>query len=361
MTVESFSFVFLFLGTAIFMGCEKENRSSHETENLNLSEAEQTTRPSNDEHRISIVYSKNYLINLMGLERLHPFDIKKYKKIHDQLIKDGLLTQELTHRPDQLTDEQILKVQSQKFVDSLADKETVARYLEADILRRIPVSLQSGIVEPFRHASGGTILAARLALKNGIGINIGGGYHHAKVDEGEGFCLFADVPIAIRILQEEKKIKRALVIDVDAHQGNGTAECLAADESTFTFSMHQGDIYPIPKARSDLDIDLDEGTGDKEFNQILAKNLPELFETAKPDIVFIVGGCDTLKNDPLAGLMMTHNGIVERDNMIVNEAATRKIPVVLTLAGGYSKDAWKAQYLSIKSLIEKYGLAKSSK
>ena len=240
----------------------------------------------------------------LGLERLHPFDIRKYKNIHDQLIQDKLLTDADTHIPPALTDEQILKVQSKKFLERLANKKAVAHYLEMDELAHLPLPVQNGIVKPFRHASGGTILAGRLAMKHGIGINIGGGYHHAKIDIGEGFCLFADVPIAIRILQEEKIIQRALVIDVDVHQGNGTAECLANDDTTFTFSMHQGDIYPNPKAKSDRDVELKEGIGDDEFLKILHEELPQVFADAKPDIVFIAAGCDTLSGDPLASLEM---------------------------------------------------------
>ncbi len=363
----------LLIATVVSVGCSRQQTPPPEQTNSGQSSVRDSKlpedhgagdlpvgsdiSPTRSPGKASVVYSKDYLINLLGLERLHPFDIMKYKKIHNQLLKDGLLTKQATHVPLKLSDEQILLVQSQKFLDSLNDRATVAFYLEASELKDIPVPLKSGVVDPFRFASGGTILAARMALKNGIGINIGGGYHHAKVDIGEGFCLFADVPIAIRVLQKEKLIERALVIDVDVHQGNGTAECLADDDSTFTFSIHQGNIYPIPKARSDMDVELDEGINDRQYMLALESQLSGLFEKANPDIVFIVGGCDTLAGDPLASFEMTHQGIVDRDAKIVDEAVKRNIPVVLTLAGGYSKDAWRSQYMSIKNLIETYGLA----
>ena len=212
------------------------------------------------------------------------------------------------------------------------------------------------MLEPFRRASGGTLLAARQALQSGIGINLGGGYHHAKPDRGEGFCLYADVPIAIRKLQAESLIKRAIVIDVDVHQGNGTIVCLPDDDSTFTFSMHQDDIYPIPKEVGDLDVELSSGMQDQEYLEILAEQLPKILAEAEADICFIVGGCDPLDGDPLANLKMTADGIVKRDHAIIQACAERNLPVVLTLSGGYSPDAWKSQYLSIKNLIEVYGL-----
>ncbi|MCK4913909.1 MAG: hypothetical protein KAS69_04860 [Planctomycetes bacterium] len=307
---------------------------------------------------VAVVYSKNYQISFIGLENLHPFDIHKYAKIHKQLVKDNLFKARDVHKPKPITKEDILLVHSQEFLDSLKRSQTVAKYLEAPMVKFFP----SGIVDhcalrPFRYASGGTLLAARKALESGIAINIGGGYHHAKPDNGEGFCIYADMPIAIRKLQNEGRISSVLIIDLDVHQGNGTVVCLANDDSTFTFSMHQGDIYPIPKEQSDLDIELDSGIGDRKYLRILLKHLPKLFELAKPNIVFYQAGCDTLADDPLASLNMTEQGIVNRDAKVVEACVLRGIPVVMTTGGGYSKNAWHAQYSSIRNIIEIYGLA----
>jgi histone deacetylase 11 len=304
--------------------------------------------------KAAVVYSKNYLINLMGFERLHPFDIKKYQKIYDQLKRDGLLDENKTHQPQEVLESELLLIHQQEYLNKLKVKRNVAAYLEADVLNRLPVSLDRGILRPFRYASGGTILAGRKALKYGIGINIGGGYHHAKPHKGEGFCIYADVPIAIRVLQKEEKIKRALIIDVDAHQGNGTIACLPDDDSTYTFSMHGGSIYPIPKEIGDWDIELNAGTRDEMFLEKLGDALPKLFDRAKPDIVFIIGGCDTLENDPLGAMSMTEEGLAKRDMMIVDHCVAEKVPVVLTLAGGYSDNAWHAQYMSLKGILHKY-------
>lgn len=312
---------------------------------------------------VSVVYSPEYMIDLMGMEKLHPFDIAKYRKIYQALIDDGLLDESCVLAPKEISSDDLLLVHSQDYLNRLKERRNIAAYLESEVLLMVPFSLDKAVLRPFRFATGGTLLAAREALRSGIGINIGGGYHHAKPDIGEGFCLYADVPIAIARLREESSIKTALVIDVDAHQGNGTAVCLAGDAESFTFSMHQKDIYPIPKEHSDLDVELDAGDGDEQCMALLEKHLDVIFEQSLPgkskfDICFIVGGCDPLADDPLAGLNMTPEGIRDRDAWIVQQCVDRGVPVVLTLSGGYSKDAWRTQYLSIKNLIQTYSTSK---
>ena len=308
-------------------------------------------------NRVAIVYSKHYQMSMGGLEKLHSFDIRKYARIYLKLNTEGLLRPEDVFVPEAVSEDEILLVHSRKFLDSLKDSATVARYLEAPVVAPVPNALvDAAILNAFRYSTGGTILAGRLALKHGVAINIGGGYHHAKPDAGEGFCIYADMPIAIRILQKELLIRRAMVIDLDVHQGNGTAVCFVGDDSVFTFSMHQGDIYPIPKATSDLDIELKSGTNDRKFLKTLRKHLGDAIDRARPDIVFLQAGCDTLKGDPLASLAMSLEGIVKRDAIVIDECVERKIPVVMVLGGGYSKRAWEVQYASIERTLRKYGL-----
>ena len=307
--------------------------------------------------RVAIVYSSQYQISIGGLEKLHPFDMRKYAKIYLKLNTEGLIRPEDVFVPEPASEEQILTVHSRQYLDRLKRPSNVARYLEAPPVALVPKGmLDSGILKPFRHATGGTILAARLALKHGIAVNLAGGYHHAKPDAGEGFCIYADMPIAIRVLQADGLIKRALIVDLDVHQGNGSAVIFAGDDSVFTFSMHQRDIYPIPKETSDLDVDLPAGTDDEAFNRILKANLPQIIDRARPDIVFLQAGCDTLAEDPLASLAMTAGGIVARDAIVIDECVRRGIPVAMVLGGGYSKLAWSAQYDSIERTIRKYGL-----
>ncbi len=307
--------------------------------------------------KVAVVYSTHYQINMGGAERLHPFDIRKYAKIYLQLKNDGLIRPEDVFVPEAATEEQILLVHSREFLRSLKDSKKVAEYLEAPVVGAAPAGLvDAGILNAFRYATGGTILAGREALKYGIGINLAGGYHHAKPNAGEGFNIYADIAIAIRVLQREGLIKRAAIIDLDVHQGNGDAVIFAGDTNVYTFSMHENDIYPIPKEHSDWDIELPRGTTDEAYLRHLMGALPRIFDDARPDIVFIQGGCDTLAGDPLAGMEMTPQGIAERDSMVVDECVQRNIPVVMTLGGGYSEGAWEAQYASIRRIIIKHGL-----
>ncbi len=308
-------------------------------------------------NRVAIVYSKHYQMSFGGLEKMHSFDIRKYARIYLKLNTSGLLRPQDVFVPEAVSENEILLVHTPKFLESLKDSPTVARYLEAPVVAAVPNALvDAAILNAVRYSTGGTILAGRLALKHGIAINIGGGYHHAKPGAGEGFCIYADMPIAIRVLQKDRLIRRAMVIDLDVHQGNGTALCFAGDDSVFTFSMHQGNIYPIPKETSDLDIELRSGTNDRAFLKILRKYLGDAIDRAGPDIVFLQAGCDTLKGDPLASLAMSLKGIVRRDAMVIDACVERRIPVVMVLGGGYSKRAWEVQYASIARTLRKYGI-----
>jgi len=307
---------------------------------------------------VAVVYSTHYQISMAGIERLHSFDIRKYAKIYLRLLTDGLVRAEDVFVPETVSRDEILRVHSPGFLQALEDSGQVARFLEAPVVSIIPaVLVDAGILNAFRYATGGTILAGRQALQHGIAINLGGGYHHAGPDAGEGFCVYADMPIAIRTLQAEGLIRRALVVDLDVHQGNGTAICFEGDDEVFTFSMHQGSIYPTPKAVSDSDIELPPGVDDDTFLRTLRSYLPGVIERARPEIVFLQAGVDTLAGDPLAGLAMTREGIVERDAAVIDMCVHRGVPVVMVLGGGYSPDAWLAHHASIRRTIETYGLA----
>ncbi|SHJ43023.1 histone deacetylase 11 [Rubritalea squalenifaciens DSM 18772] len=305
--------------------------------------------------KVPVVYSPDYKLSLFGLEKLHPFDIGKYDKIYEALENDGMLDAKRIHKPEKLDGAQLGLVHTEAYLDSLRDPRMVARYMEAPAIKMVPrMLLESKVVDPFILCSGGTLLAARLALKEGVAVNLGGGYHHAKPNSGEGFCIIADVPIAIRQLQLEGKIKKALIIDTDIHQGNGTIRCLWQDESTFCFSMHEAGIYPLPKEKGDLDVELRAGIKDQEYLEILQSHLAKLIQSSKPDIVFHVAGCDALLGDPLANGAMSVKGVRSRDQMIVEACRKHQVPYVMTLSGGYSKDAWRAQYLSVKAIMQKW-------
>lgn len=307
---------------------------------------------------VAVVYSPDYLIDLGGLEKLHSFDVNKYGKIVRELERDGLLSSRHLHTPEEAPRDDILRVHTARYLEALKQPQRVAEYLEAWALAALPASvLDEKVLRTFRLASGGTVLAARLALACGIAVNIGGGYHHARPDAGGGFNIYNDIAIAIRRLQSEDLIRRSAVVDLDVHQGNGTAVIFSGDDDVFTFSMHEDDIFPIPKARSDLDVGLPAGADDAAVLGLLQRHLGDVLKEARPDIVFYQAGCDTFGEDPLANVNMTEEGIVARDAAVVAECVDRDIPVVMTLGGGYAPGAWHVQHAGIRRLIKTYGLA----
>ncbi|OGR86435.1 MAG: hypothetical protein A2021_07470, partial [Elusimicrobia bacterium GWF2_52_66] len=184
---------------------------------------------------------------------------------------------------------------------------------------------------------GGTIKAAELALESGLGVNCGGGAHHAFSDHGEGFCLLNDIAVAVKKLLKAKKIRRAVIIDLDAHQGNGTASIFKKDRNVFTFSMHNGEIYPEEKEKSSLDIKLRPGTGDGGYLALLRRNLSAALNAARADLAVYVAGADVYRGDLLGGLNLTMSGIKKRDALVLAECFRRKLPVAVVLSGGYAK------------------------
>jgi len=184
---------------------------------------------------------------------------------------------------------------------------------------------------------GGTIKAAELALESGIGVNCGGGAHHAFAGHGEGFCLLNDIAVAVKKLLKAKKIRRAVIIDLDAHQGNGTASIFKKDKRVFTFSMHNREIYPEKKEKSSLDIELRPGTGDGRYLAQLRRSLAAALKAAKADLAVYVAGADVYRGDVLGGLKLTMSGIKKRDAFVFTQCLRRKLPVAVVLSGGYAK------------------------
>jgi acetoin utilization deacetylase AcuC-like enzyme len=183
---------------------------------------------------------------------------------------------------------------------------------------------------------GGTTLAAREALTRGFGVNLGGGFHHACPDHAEGFCYLNDIAVAIRTLQHEGRVLRAAIVDCDVHQGNGTARAFRGDDTVFTFSLHQQRNYPTPKEPGDLDVGLDDGTGDAEYLERLEQALERVWESA-PELVIYQAGADPYREDQLGGLALTIEGLAARDLMVLEGGARRGVPVAVTLGGGYAR------------------------
>jgi acetoin utilization deacetylase AcuC-like enzyme len=194
------------------------------------------------------------------------------------------------------------------------------------------------MVERSRRSAGATIAACRAALEEGVAVNLAGGTHHAYADRGEGFCIFNDAAVAARLMQAERRVSRVAIVDLDVHQGNGTAAILARDESVFTFSLHAEHNYPFKKEHSDLDVALPDGTADAEYHVALRHALAELFERFSPQLIIYLAGADPHEGDRLGRLKLSMEGLAQRDRMVFEAACGRGIPVAVAMAGGYGRD-----------------------
>lgn len=275
-----------------------------------------------------LVYSEKYDLHLGD----HVFPSKKFRWLHDRLLRTRFATAQDFIEPAPASDEDLLLVHDADWVAKLRGGTLSYQ----DILRlEIPYSRQ--MVEAFWLAAGGSILAARLALKSGIGFNIGGGFHHAFPGHGEGFCAINDIAVAVRRLQRDGLIHRAMVVDCDVHHGNGTAAIFAGDQSVFTLSIHQYNNYPSEKPPSSLDIHLADGIGDGEYLHRLGNGYRAALTMFQPELVIYVAGADPYLEDQLGGLSLTFDGLMERDRLVIWTALTHKIPVAIVLAGGYAQ------------------------
>jgi acetoin utilization deacetylase AcuC-like enzyme len=205
---------------------------------------------------------------------------------------------------------------------------------------RLEIPYSGPMIEGFWWATGGTILAARKAMEERIGFNIGGGFHHAFPGHGEGFCAVHDVAVAIRRLQHDGAIRRAMVVDCDVHHGNGTAAIFAGDASVFTLSIHQYNNYPEEKPPSDLDIDLEDGVGDAEYLDRLAGGLERALDAQRPELVVYIAGADPYERDQLGGLNLTLDGLARRDRMVLSSVLRHGAAAAVVLAGGYAFEVW---------------------
>ena len=274
-----------------------------------------------------LVYHEDYDLRLGD----HVFPSQKYRYIHDRLLRDRFATAEDFVQPEPAADEDILAVHDAGWVERL--KTGTLSYHEAMQLE-VPYSRE--LVEAFWLAAGGSMLAARLALDQGIGFNIGGGFHHAFPGHGEGFCAINDIAVAIRRMQRDGRIQRAMVVDCDVHHGNGTAAIFADDASVFTLSIHQFNNYPTEKPPSSLDIHLPDGIGDEEYLHRLGNGYHTAMSMFHPELLMYVAGADPYCEDQLGGLSLSFEGLRERDRLVIWTALHSHIPVAIVLAGGYA-------------------------
>ena len=274
-----------------------------------------------------LVYHDGYDLNLGE----HVFPSQKFRWIRDALVRDRFAGPEDFATPEPAGDEDVLLVHEAGWVQRL--KTGTLTYHE---ILRLEIPYSKRMVDAFWLAAGGTILAARLALQEGVGFNLGGGFHHAFPAHGEGFCAINDIAIAIRRVQRDGLIRRAMVVDCDVHHGNGTAAIFAGDSSVYTLSIHQFNNYPNEKPLSDMDIHLADGTGDAEYLDRLGNGLKAAFTVFHPELMVYVAGADPYYEDQLGGLCLTLEGLARRDRMVIGGALDRAMPVAVVLAGGYA-------------------------
>jgi acetoin utilization deacetylase AcuC-like enzyme len=273
-----------------------------------------------------LVYHDGYDLRLGE----HVFPAQKYRYIHDRLLHDAFATEQDFVQPEPAADSDILAVHEQGWVARL--KSGTLSYQE---IMQLEVPYSRELVEAFWLAAGGSMLAARLALEQGIGFNVGGGFHHAFAGHGEGFCAINDIAVAIRAVQRDR-IQRAMVVDCDVHHGNGTAGIFAGDPSVFTLSIHQFNNYPSEKPASSLDIHLPDGVGDDEYLHRLGDGYRSALAMFRPELLVYVAGADPYCEDQLGGLSLSLEGLRERDRLVIWTALHSHIPVAIVLAGGYA-------------------------
>jgi acetoin utilization deacetylase AcuC-like enzyme len=257
----------------------------------------------------------------------------KYDLLPQQLLHEGTCTEANFFEPEIPNDKYIVAAHNPEYFYDLLNMK-----ISDKAARKIGFPLSEDLVERERIIADGTLKACDFALEQGIAMNIAGGTHHAYSDHGEAFCMLNDQAIGAKYLLKKGLAKKILIVDLDVHQGNGTAEIFQTDTDVFTFSMHGASNYPFKKEKSDLDIALKKGTGDEAYLSILKENLPKLLDTVQPDFIFYLCGVDVLESDKLGTLGLTVEGCKSRDRYVLGTCQKHKIPVQCSMGGGYSTD-----------------------
>lgn len=279
---------------------------------------------------LPIVHNPNYNAEL---PEGHRFPMGKFRRLAEVLVEDGLVAPGAFFEPAPAPASWIGLAHDRRYVD-----QVFAGGVPDAIAREIGFPMTRTVARRARSASAGTVLTGRLALEHGIACNTAGGSHHARRRQGAGFCVFNDVAVAVRVLQADVVIERALIVDLDVHQGDGTADIFQGDATVFTFSMHAERNYPVRKVASDLDIPLADGAGDPDYLALLADALPRVLETAAPDIVFYNAGVDPHRDDRLGRLALSDAGLEARDRFVIETVREAGIPLAGVIGGGYQDD-----------------------
>lgn len=260
----------------------------------------------------------------------HRFPMEKYARLRERAVTDGILHADQVREPERAAAADVELVHTVAYVRGFTEGQ-----LGAAEMRRIGFPWSPALVERTYRSVGGTIAAARAAAEHGIAMNLAGGTHHAFADHGEGFCVFNDVAVAVRVLQRDGRIGRAVIIDLDVHQGNGTNAIFAHDERVYTFSMHGARNYPFTRVPGRLDVELADHTSDAAYLASLATALPRVLRDARADMAFYLAGADPLAGDRLGRLAVSLDGLARRDAMVLDAAREIGLPLTIVIAGGY--------------------------
>ena len=266
----------------------------------------------------------------------HTFPMAKYSRLREMVIAEGIIAPEDLRVPEAAARDALLLSHTPRYVDAVIDGT-----LDAREQRRIGFPWSPAMAERARRSVGATIAATRQAIAEGVSANLAGGTHHSFPDHGEGYCVFNDVAVSARVAQRDHGVARILVVDLDVHQGNGTARTFDADDSVFTLSVHAAGNFPFRKEASDLDVELPDGTADAAYLAALDAALETAFERASPELVFYVAGADPYEGDRLGKLKLTLDGLRARDRRVfaaARELGGSDVPIVVTMAGGYCPD-----------------------
>ncbi|XP_041129670.1 histone deacetylase 11 isoform X2 [Polyodon spathula] len=292
--------------------------------------------------RLPIVYSPEYNITFMGLEKMHPFDAGKWGKVIGFLKEEQLITDDNIVEAQEATEDDLLVVHTRCYLNKLKWSFVVATITEIPPLLLLPNFLvQRRVLRPLRTQTGGTIMAGKLAIDRGWAINVGGGFHHCSSDKGGGFCAYADITLAIKFLFERVEgVSKATIIDLDAHQGNGHERDFMDDKRVYIMDVYNRYIYPgdgFAKRAIKRKVELDWGTEDQEYLQKVEMHVEGALNEVKPDILVYNAGTDILDGDPLGGLAISPQGVIKRDEILFKAARRRKIPILMVTSGGYQK------------------------
>lgn len=318
----------------------------------------------------NIVYHPRYNIGFLGLEHLHPFDARKYGKAW-KLLRSQMgsgLRRSVIQTPNPITFDDLLEVHSPSYLAQLGNSSYLAGALEVPPLQFVPAwLLDRYVLRPMRWATMGSVVAAREAVSSGFAVNLAGGYHHAKPSAGEGFCIYSDIALIVSRLKSEGLFgdgEKIAYIDLDAHQGNGVCHQFMTDERVSILDMYNSEIYPKEdveaRARVDWNLPLPREYSGAKYLQVLRENLPAFLDglaslPGSPPLAIYNAGTDVFAGDPLGGLELSSEAILERDLLVVRACRKRGIPVVMLLAGGYTRQSYRLIARSVQTLLERYG------